>query len=67
MPKSPNFKTLLLVVCVILSFFLLLWGATYLMKVISPFSDVTNFIISLAIIIGFFVGGGFAFKKLKII
>jgi len=67
MPKNPTFNTLFLVIFVVISFFLLLWGANSLMKNISPFSTETNFIISLIIVIGFFVGGGFAFKKLKII
>jgi uncharacterized protein YhhL (DUF1145 family) len=57
---------LLKVIGVIVSFFLLVWGGSYLINQISPFSKEINFTITIVIVLGFYVGAGFAFKKLKL-
>lgn len=61
-----NWKTLGLVIGVVVSFFLLLWGAYSLLSSISPFDNTANFIAAAVIVLGFYVGAGFAFKKLRI-
>lgn len=66
MSKNPTFRTLGLIISVTVSFFLLWFGAYQLMHTNFPFTIETDAIISGIIILGFFVGAGFAFKKLKI-
>ncbi|MFA5796969.1 MAG: hypothetical protein WC916_02950 [Candidatus Woesearchaeota archaeon] len=67
--KSGKLKIgqLILVILVVITFFLLVWGGYSLLSRISPFSKEINFVTTIVIVIGFYVGGGFAFKKLKII
>jgi len=63
---ANNFKGLILVIAVIISYFLLSFGAYWLLSNISPFSKEVNFGIAFVIVLGFFVGAGFTFKKLKL-
>jgi len=61
-----NFTKLVLVILVVISYFLLSWGAYLLLRTISPFQKEVNFGIAFVIVLGFYVGAGFTFKKLKL-
>ncbi len=63
---AKNFKSLILVVAVIITFALLLWAFYWMLNNISPFSKEVNFGIASIVILGFYVGAGFTFKKLKV-
>jgi hypothetical protein len=59
-------EKLLLVIGVVVSFFLLCWGGISVINQISPFSKEVNFTITIVLVLGFYVGAGFTFKKMKL-
>jgi len=63
---KQNMGNLFLVILVVISYFALSYGAYSLLDSISPFSAEFNFGIAFVIVLGFYVGAGFAFKKLKL-
>lgn len=63
---ANNFTKLILVILVVITYFLLSFGAYLGLNSISPLSKEFNFGIAFIIVLGFYVGAGFAFKKLKL-
>jgi len=62
---GKGLATLGITVLVIIAFFILTSGGYYLLKQISPFSNEINFGTTFVVVLGFFVGAGFTFKKLR--
>lgn len=63
--QKQDFNKLGLVIVVVVSFFLLVWGGNWIINLISPFSKEVNFISAIVIVLGFYVGAKFGFKKFK--
>ena len=64
--RRNNWRDLLLTIGVVVSAMLLWWGGYYLFNRMSPFSVGFNFITTGIIVLGFYVGAGFTFKKISI-
>lgn len=61
-----DFTKLILVILVVVSYFILSLIAYWKLNEVSPFSKEFNFGITFVIVLGFYVGAGFTFKKLKL-
>jgi len=63
---ANNFKGLILVIAVVISYIILTGGVYLLLNSLSPFAKEVNFGMAFIIVLGFYVGAGFSFKKLKL-
>ena len=65
MAEPKGFSKLWLVILVVISYFILSLGGYWGLNAISPFSKEVNFAGAFIIVLGFYVGAGFTFKKIK--